>query len=155
MEWGKMKWAQDDCCARLRGNNYTQDFGRETWREFATLKPRLEWEDNIKVEMKQIGREVFWTGSIWLRVEIIAMLLRALLGTCCFRKCGKILCFWESVYVSRKILLLWMSCLVRLIIKCYVLLFPLNVPKKSDILMLHCTVLDSFLRLRYYRGISV
>jgi hypothetical protein len=62
MEWGTMKWAQDDCLARLSRNRYTQGFDRETLKTFATLKPRLEWEDNIKLEMKQIGREAFWTG---------------------------------------------------------------------------------------------
>jgi len=96
MEWGTMIWTQDDCVARLSGNRYKQDFGRESWRIFATLKPKLEPEDNIKLEMKEIGRQVFWTGWIWLRVAIIALLLRSLLGTCGLRKCGKILCFCIS-----------------------------------------------------------
>jgi hypothetical protein len=30
-------------------------------------RPRSKWVDNIKMDLKEIGWEV-WTGSIWLRI---------------------------------------------------------------------------------------
>ena len=33
------------------------------------ISPRRRWEDNIKMDLQEVGREA-WTGSIWLRIEI-------------------------------------------------------------------------------------
>jgi len=30
--------------------------------------PRRRWEDNIKMDLQEVGRGV-WTGSSWLRIE--------------------------------------------------------------------------------------
>jgi len=37
-------------------------------------RPRRRWEDNIKMDLQEVGWGV-WTGSSWLRVEQVA-------GTC-------------------------------------------------------------------------
>jgi len=31
-------------------------------------RPRRRWEDNIKMDLQEVGWEV-WTGSSWLRIE--------------------------------------------------------------------------------------
>jgi len=31
-------------------------------------RPRHRWEDNIKMDLQEVGRGV-WTGSSWLRIE--------------------------------------------------------------------------------------
>jgi hypothetical protein len=29
--------------------------------------PRCRWEDNVKMDLREIGEGVVWTGLIWLR----------------------------------------------------------------------------------------
>jgi len=31
-------------------------------------RPRRGWEDNIKLDLQEVGWEEAWTGSIWLRI---------------------------------------------------------------------------------------
>jgi hypothetical protein len=31
-------------------------------------RPRLRWEDNMRMDLKEIGRERMWTGLIWIRI---------------------------------------------------------------------------------------
>jgi len=31
------------------------------------LRPRCRWEDNIKIDLQEMGCGV-WTGSVWLRI---------------------------------------------------------------------------------------
>ena len=44
-----------------------QGFGGETCRKGPLGRPRLRWEDNIRMGRKEIGSEE-WTGLIWLRI---------------------------------------------------------------------------------------
>jgi hypothetical protein len=38
--------------------------------------PRHKWEDNIKMDLKEVGLgRVAWTGSIWLRTGTVGGLL--------------------------------------------------------------------------------
>jgi hypothetical protein len=46
--------------------------------ERPTETPRSRWENNIKMDLQEVGREA-WTGLIWLRIETGA-------GRC---ECGK------------------------------------------------------------------
>jgi hypothetical protein len=39
------------------------------------VRPRISWEDNIKVDVQEVGRGGVWTGSTWLRIGQMA-------GTC-------------------------------------------------------------------------
>ena len=36
-------------------------------RESPVGRPRYRWEDNIKMDLKEIGQNA-WTGLIWLRI---------------------------------------------------------------------------------------
>jgi len=31
-------------------------------------RPRRRWEDNIKMDLQEVGSGGLWTGSIWLRI---------------------------------------------------------------------------------------
>jgi len=31
-------------------------------------RPRLRWEDNIKIDIQEVGFLGVWTGSTWLRI---------------------------------------------------------------------------------------
>jgi hypothetical protein len=33
-------------------------------------RPRHRWEDNMKMDLKEIGREIMWIRLIWLRIGI-------------------------------------------------------------------------------------
>jgi len=33
-------------------------------------RPRRRWEDNIKMDLQEVGLEGKWTGSRWLRIGI-------------------------------------------------------------------------------------
>jgi hypothetical protein len=37
-------------------------------RERTLEKPRLRWEDNIKMDLQEVGMRWAWTGLIWLRI---------------------------------------------------------------------------------------
>ena len=32
-------------------------------------RPRRRWEDNIKMDLQEVGCGGAWTGSIWLRIQ--------------------------------------------------------------------------------------
>jgi hypothetical protein len=44
-----------------------QGLDKKTWKNYATKENRLRWEDNIKMDLKEIGWGV-WTGLISLRM---------------------------------------------------------------------------------------
>jgi hypothetical protein len=44
-----------------------QGFGGETRGKETTLEPRLRWEDNIKMNLQEVGWGL-WIGTSWLRV---------------------------------------------------------------------------------------
>jgi hypothetical protein len=31
-------------------------------------RTRLRWEDNMRMDLKEIGRERMWSGLIWIRI---------------------------------------------------------------------------------------
>jgi hypothetical protein len=37
---------------------YIQTFGRKTWRKESLGRPKRRWKDNIRVDIREIGREV-------------------------------------------------------------------------------------------------
>jgi hypothetical protein len=45
-----------------------QGFGMETLERRSFGRPRRRWEDNIKMDLRDVGWGA-WTGSIWLRTE--------------------------------------------------------------------------------------
>jgi hypothetical protein len=42
-------------------------FGRKTLREETTQRPRRRCEDDITIDIREIGGEM-WIGFIWLRI---------------------------------------------------------------------------------------
>jgi hypothetical protein len=38
-------------------------------------RPRRRWEDGIKMDLKEIGWEVVWSGFTWLRIRTVGGLL--------------------------------------------------------------------------------
>jgi len=62
----RMIWAGHMACMGERRGIYRVLVGkpggkRPLWR------PRCQWEDNIKMDLKEVGCGV-WTGSSWLRI---------------------------------------------------------------------------------------
>jgi hypothetical protein len=47
-----------------RDEKYIQNFGRETWREQIIQIPRRMWEDNIKMDL----REISWESVDWMHM---------------------------------------------------------------------------------------
>jgi len=60
------------------GERCIQGFGREPEGKRPLGRPRRKWEDNIKLDLQEVGWWP-WTGLIWLRIVRV-------MGTC---KCGK------------------------------------------------------------------
>jgi hypothetical protein len=59
MIWSRrIRWAGHVTCMRKKRNVYGILVGR----------PRCRWEDNIKMDLREIGWGVVWTGLIWLRI---------------------------------------------------------------------------------------
>jgi hypothetical protein len=56
-----MRWA-GHVAVMGEGERRVQGFGGETGR------PRCRWEDNIKMDLQEVGWGV-WTGLSWLRIE--------------------------------------------------------------------------------------
>ena len=62
------KTEMDRACGTCRGDERcTQGFGGETSRKEATWT-RRRWEDNIKMDLREVRWVWAWTGSMWLRV---------------------------------------------------------------------------------------
>jgi hypothetical protein len=47
-------------------NAYTILCGKPAWKR-PRGRPRNRWEDNISIDLKEIGGKV-WIGCIWLRI---------------------------------------------------------------------------------------
>ena len=63
-------------CSTYRGNERCiQGVGGEIERKTPLGRPRPRWEDNIKLDLKEIISEA-WTRRIWLRIGIRGGLLR-------------------------------------------------------------------------------
>jgi hypothetical protein len=56
-----------ECSAYGRQKSYMQGFGWER-RERNHLEDKVWWEDNIKIDVPEVGWRA-WTGLIWLRVR--------------------------------------------------------------------------------------
>jgi hypothetical protein len=53
------------CSTYVKEERCIQSFGGETWGNETTWKTRRSWEDNIKMNLREVGWEI-WTGLIWL-----------------------------------------------------------------------------------------
>ena len=53
---------------RGRGEESTEFWWGNLTGKRPLRRPRLRWEDNIRMDLKEIGRERMWTGLIWLRM---------------------------------------------------------------------------------------
>jgi hypothetical protein len=72
-------------------------------------RPGIEWEDNIKMNLKDVGKKV-WNGSIWLRIGTVGGHLRMRQRTFGFHKSpGNFLTGWKPVGLSRRALLYRLS----------------------------------------------
>jgi hypothetical protein len=55
-------------CSTYEGEEeYIQGFGGKARRKEITRKTRHKLEDNIKMDLREIG-SVLWAGLIWLRI---------------------------------------------------------------------------------------
>jgi hypothetical protein len=69
----------DEACSTYEGEEgCIQDLGgRKSDGKRTLVRPRRRWEDNIKMDLQDVGGEA-WTGLIWLRI-------RQVVGDC---ECG-------------------------------------------------------------------
>ena len=58
------------CSAYGGGESCVQDFGGNTEGKRPLGRRRCRWEDNIKMDLQEVGGGV-WTGSSWLRIGIV------------------------------------------------------------------------------------
>jgi hypothetical protein len=64
----RMRWAWHVACLGERSGAYRIFVGRPEGRR-ALGRPRHIWEDNIKMELQEVGwGGGAWTGLIWLRI---------------------------------------------------------------------------------------
>ena len=61
----RMRWARHVVCKGERRGIYRVLMGKPEGKR-PLGRPRLRWEDNIKVNLQEVG---IWTGSSWLRIE--------------------------------------------------------------------------------------
>jgi len=61
-----MRWAEHVARMEERGGVYRVLLGKAEGKR-QLEKPRRRWEDNIKVDLQEVGWEV-WTGSSCLRI---------------------------------------------------------------------------------------
>ena len=61
-----MRWAEHVARMEERGGVYRVLLGKAEGKR-QLEKPRRRWEDNIKVDLQEVGCGV-WTGSSWLRI---------------------------------------------------------------------------------------
>jgi hypothetical protein len=62
----KMTWTGHVACTAEKRNAYTVLVGK-TKRKTQLGRSRCRWEDNIKMDLKDMGWRA-WTGLIWLRI---------------------------------------------------------------------------------------
>jgi hypothetical protein len=63
----KMRWAGHVASMEERRGVYRVLVGKpEVKRELG--RPRLRWEDNIKLNLQEVGSVGVWNGSSWLRI---------------------------------------------------------------------------------------
>ena len=63
----RMGWAGHVACMAERGGVYRVLGGRPEGKR-PLVRPRSRWEDNIKMDLQEVGCGV-WTESSWLRIE--------------------------------------------------------------------------------------
>jgi hypothetical protein len=68
-----MRWAWHVTHMR-RDKKYIQNFGLKTWRERPLGRHRYRWEDNIRMDLREIGWEVMdWMhntdSSVFIKVS--------------------------------------------------------------------------------------
>jgi hypothetical protein len=62
-------------CGMLeRGEKRVQGFGGKARRKRTLERPRRGWEDKIKMDLREIGWEV-WSGFTWLKIGLVGGLL--------------------------------------------------------------------------------
>jgi len=61
-----MRWEGHVACVGHRRDTYSILVGKSEGRR-PLGRPRRKWEDNIKMDLQEVGCGV-WTGSTWLRI---------------------------------------------------------------------------------------
>jgi len=61
-----MRWVGHVACMGERRGTYRVSVGKPEGRR-PLGRPRHRWEDNIKMDLKELGWGA-WTGSKWLRI---------------------------------------------------------------------------------------
>jgi len=62
------------CSTHGRDEKRIQTFGRKPEGKRPLGRPRCSWEDNIRMDLREIGGRV-WTEFIWLRIGTRVALL--------------------------------------------------------------------------------
>jgi hypothetical protein len=62
-----MRWERHVARMRKRNGIY-KDMVRKPEGRRPFGRPRRGWEDNIKMDLQEVGWEEAWTGSSWLRI---------------------------------------------------------------------------------------
>jgi hypothetical protein len=62
------------CGTHGRGEKRVQDFGGKARRKRPLERPRRRWEDEIKMDIREIGWGV-WSGFTWNRIGTVGGLL--------------------------------------------------------------------------------
>jgi len=55
------------CSVRWRQEKCAQNFDRKTCKDETTRKNLLRWEDNIRLDLKEI--DIGWEGVDWIHVD--------------------------------------------------------------------------------------
>jgi len=62
-----MRWVEHVALMGERTGVYKVLVGKPEGKR-PLVKPRRRWEDNIKMDLQEVGCVGIWNGSIWLRV---------------------------------------------------------------------------------------
>ena len=62
-----MRWAGHVACVGERIDAYRGLVGKPEGKR-PVVRPRRRWEDNIKMDLKEVGCGKIWTALIWLRI---------------------------------------------------------------------------------------
>jgi hypothetical protein len=63
----RISWAGHVACIRERRGLYKVLVGKPEGKRLLG-RHRCRWEDNIKLDLQEVGCGVIWTGSTWLRM---------------------------------------------------------------------------------------